>query len=233
MPELPARLAEVAVRMFARSSTVTHVEALAPKLRLIRVEGEDLRGVPFIAGQEIEVRVSDRAFRHYTPSYFDTKRGVIELVIYLNGRGPGSIWAEQIAIGDSVDVLGPGGRFRLDDHLGTHVFTGDESSIALFRVLTNAVRPAARVVGAIEVDPEIYACSDLSFGPAEKIVRNEGERGRVLIDWVQKNVIHLSRPVTIYSAGHAGTIRRLKRALDGARIRFRGRPYWDEARRGM
>lgn len=233
MPQLPTRLADVAERIFARRAVVTHVEDVAPRLRLIRLEGHDLEGVSFTPGQEIEVRVSGSAFRHYTPSFFDTQRGLLELMIYLHNHGPGSRWAEQLTLGAETGILGPGGRFHLDDHLGTHLFAGDETTIALFRALTNVVRRAARVTGAIEVDAELFKTEGLSFGPAEKILRDDGDRGGAVVRWVLQNVEHVSRPISVYAAGHAGTVRSLKRALDGRKLNFRSRIYWDERSRGL
>ncbi|WPB73655.1 hypothetical protein KYC5002_31990 [Archangium violaceum] len=90
MPEMPAFLANVLEPRFARPARVVDVVDLAPSLRRVCLEGDSLKGVAFRPGDEIELRVSERAFRHYTPAVFEPATGSLEIVFYLHGRGPGS-----------------------------------------------------------------------------------------------------------------------------------------------
>ncbi|HEU4535181.1 MAG TPA: siderophore-interacting protein, partial [Polyangiaceae bacterium] len=147
---MPAFLANVLEPKFARPATVAAVIDLAPRLRKVIFEGRALRGAPFDPGCEVEFRVYDRAFRHYTASGFDTIRGAFDVVFFLHGRGPGSAWAEGLREGQRVNVLGPGGGLSLRPGCADNVLLGDETTIGLFTCL----EATARCRGAIEVSGE-------------------------------------------------------------------------------
>jgi NADPH-dependent ferric siderophore reductase len=137
MPELPAFLANVLEPRFARPAEVTDVDVLAPRLRRVRLAGDALRRVSFRPGQEVEFRVSERAFRHYTPASLDAARGTLDVVFFTHGGGPGSTWASALERGRRVNVLGPGGGFGLRD-ARRHVFLGDETALGAFACMARA-----------------------------------------------------------------------------------------------
>jgi hypothetical protein len=56
----------------------------------VRFQGEGLLGIRFTPGQEVEFRVDQRCFRHYTAAAFDSLLGEVDVVFYLHGDGPGA-----------------------------------------------------------------------------------------------------------------------------------------------
>ncbi|MEM9493720.1 MAG: siderophore-interacting protein [Myxococcota bacterium] len=232
MPELPAFLANVLEPRFARPAQVVEVEPLSPRFRRVRFAGQALRGVSFTPGQEIEFRVSARAFRHYTPSRFDAEAGEVEVIFFLHGHGPGSRWAAELATGREVNVLGPGGRLRLRDGR-EHVFLGDETTVGLFVAMAHAA--TARVVGAIELDTDEHPVLE-QIGLELDAIPRLGQRGEALLDWLGRNQQSPDIARCFYLAGHTGTIVRLRSALRSAgweRTCIRTKPYWADGKRGL
>ncbi|MDC3954171.1 siderophore-interacting protein [Polyangium jinanense] len=232
MPEMPAFLANVLEPRFGRRAEVTGVADLAPKLRKVRFEGEALRGVTFKAGHEVEFRVSDRAFRHYTPSAFDARAGAMEVVFFLHGQGPGSHWAANLRRGQTTNVLGPGGNFVLRD-ASKHVLLGDETALGLFACFARAA--PGQCIGAVEVArggggwPELLG---LDLSAAERT----GERGDALLQWLEANEPAQSADVCFYLAGHTGSLVRIREWLlqrGFSRRSIRTKAYWADGKRGL
>lgn len=232
MPEMPAFLANVLEPRFARPARVMEIVDLAPMLRRVRLEGSALQGVAFLPGHEIEVRVSERAFRHYTPSSFDTARGALEIVFYLHGQGPGSSWASALSLGQQVNVLGPGGSLRLQE-ARRHVFLGDETALGAFVCMARSAR--GEIVGAIEVDRGNEGWPNAA-GLALPAVARVGLRGDALLEWLRAHMPSVESDVCFYLVGHAASIVRLRAALlDGgwSRRSVRTKPYWADGKRGL
>ncbi|AKT36728.1 siderophore-interacting protein [Chondromyces crocatus] len=243
MPEVPAMLANVMEPWFARATRVTGVEDLAPRLKRVRFEGGSLRGLRFRAGQEVEFRVSETAFRHYTPSFFDGVAGALEVVFFLHGHGPGSHWASGLREGSTANVLGPGGKLGLDPFAATHVLLGDETSIGLFAAMGRSLPPGSRAVGAVELDAGCERWPGLAGSALDGVARGKGPRGAPLRTWLEEHPAWLEPrraqkgDTTFYLSGHAGSIVELRRWLVEERGipkgAIRTKAYWADGKRGL
>jgi NADPH-dependent ferric siderophore reductase len=235
MPELPAFLSKRMERWFARPARVGAVEDLAPGLRRVYFEGAALRGVKYRPGQEVEFRVSETEFRHYTPALFDAERGLCEILFYLHGLGPGSAWASRLQGGLAANILGPGGGIALDPNARTHILLGDETCLGLFTALIRALPESVTITGAVEIDEGNegwLALTGLLLDPA---VRTGGARGQALASWVERSLP--ASDAVVYLAGHTGSIVALRRLLverlNFHRRQIRTKPYWADGRHGL
>lgn len=232
MPEMPAFLANVLEPRFARAATVAAVHDLSPMVRRVWFEGLALREVSFAPGNEVEFRVSDRAFRHYTPSTFDARAGRFDVVFHLHGGGPGSAWAARLSRGQRVGVLGPAGRFGLLPAT-RHVLLGDETTLGLFACLSEAA--PGRCLGAIEVQRGEESVAS-AVGLDLPAVAREATRGDALITWLERAAPSPRADVTFSLAGHGETIVRLRAWLLGhgfSRAQIRTKTYWADGKRGL
>jgi NADPH-dependent ferric siderophore reductase len=126
--------------------TVAAIDEVTPSLRSLRLEGarEGLRPLP---GQDVMVSVADAQGRHRWRRYtirrlFDDG---LELWVDVDSSGPGAIWALGAKPGDHIEVVGPRGKVRLDDHADAHVFVVDESGIAAACAMAESLAAPARV----------------------------------------------------------------------------------------
>jgi ferric-chelate reductase (NADPH) len=69
----------------------------------------------WVPGDKLRVRADALSLRTYTPISWGSERGVVRVLAYLHGRGPGSDWCRAVQVGDECRLLGPDG----DAHLAT------------------------------------------------------------------------------------------------------------------
>jgi NADPH-dependent ferric siderophore reductase len=232
MPEVPAFLANVFVPRFGRAAEVTDVVEVAPALRKVRFAGQALRGVDFRPGQEVEFRVGDRAFRHYTPAHFDSRHGLLDVIFFHHGEGPGARWAGTLQPGQRVHVLGPGGRFGLQAG-ARHVLLGDETALGLFVCFTQAA--PGRCLGAVELSTDAQAWPE-RIGLQLQVAQRTAARGDALAKWLDSAPIRPSDNVCFYLVGHTGSIVQLRERLlqrGFPRRSVRTKPYWADGKRGL
>lgn len=233
MPEIPAFLADAFAPRFARPSRVERIETLSSNIRRIRFALAPAERLRFCPGQEVEFRVGATSFRHYTPSELDPIAGRLEVIFYLHGSGPGSAWAAALRPGDPAPLLGPGGRFKLDEDAASHLLLGDETCLGLFCALCAAAPGSVR--GAIEVDAINEGVPRALGLPLDAVVRDaSAPRGAALRAWLRR-----ASPSggTAYLAGHAQSIAALRQQLTEkhgyTRRSIRTKAYWADGKRGL
>lgn len=97
MPAVPTLIADLFEPCVGRKCRVSRVDLLDARLRRIQFAGAARQGLAFRPGQEVEFRVDDPAFRHYTPVAYDRAAGTADIVFYLHDTGPGSRWVRELA----------------------------------------------------------------------------------------------------------------------------------------
>ncbi|MEL6180306.1 MAG: SIP domain-containing protein, partial [Myxococcota bacterium] len=134
--------------------------------------------------------------------------------------------------GAQVNVLGPGGRFRLRDAT-THVFLGDETTLGLFACMAATAEGAVR--GAIEVGEGCQAWPSLAGLPLAPALRMD-RHGDALLAWLTSEAPRDSGATQFYLAGHAHSIVRLRAELvrqGWSKRSIATKPYWADGKRGL
>ncbi|MEL6672399.1 MAG: siderophore-interacting protein, partial [Bacteroidota bacterium] len=185
-------------------------------------------------------RVEGREFRHYTPSYYDGPSGICEVLFYLHGLGPGSSWAAELAPGDQMKLMGPGGRTAYQESAPFHVFFGDESALGL---CLNLAREADRQGTPFQCLLELAAHHSgwpEELGLSAKVVgKSEESPASPALHWLES--LPLStwtdwQEASFYLAGRVRSIQQLRKYLKAKGIASRqliSAPYWTEGKRGL
>jgi hypothetical protein len=121
----------VANRLF-RAMRVTQVSDRGP-FREISLTSVSPRDTPWTPGDKIQVRVAGGGLtmRTYTPVRWENTTGDTTILVYLHGAGPGSAWAQDVAAGDTVQVVGPRRSIDLTRFTRAPIFVGDETSVGV------------------------------------------------------------------------------------------------------
>ncbi|MGH3869540.1 MAG: siderophore-interacting protein [Pseudonocardiaceae bacterium] len=243
-PQAPAR-ATVASTV----ATVASTRQVTPRMTRVRLVDESLAGLAAVPGQTLKIYVPDLVSGHLvsrdytvrdytgrgnTESDDDGAKPSLDIDFVLHGEGPAATWARRVRAGETLEFIGPSGRYRPDPHGDWHLFAGDETALPAIQAYT-AMLPAdacallyLEVANAAEQQP--------IPGVARPTVcwlhRGDREPGT---STVLEEALHAVRlppgQGRIWIAGHTPTVRRIRahllndRGID--RRAVHGRGFWD------
>jgi NADPH-dependent ferric siderophore reductase len=156
-PDRPRRtVADRLVGMLFVRAEVAGIDQITPRIRLVRLTGPEVRGLTWIPGQQVRVRVRDPRGRSTLRTYsvWSYEGDQLELCVLDHGDGPGAHWARSLGKGDEVLFRKPEGAFVTAQAAPYHVFAGEETASVAFGPMLGALPAEARVYGAIEVASE-------------------------------------------------------------------------------
>jgi len=209
---------------------------LAPRIRNITIAAESLAGFVLEPGADVAIRLpggdGGADERHYSV-WKSTAEGKVDLCVVLHGLGPGSRWAARCAVGDLIEIsCSRALPIALDRSAETHLFFGDETSIASAEALTRAMPAEAVVLACFEVastdhrwpEPELARPEDIQW------VDRAGRPGSMLVSWLARQTLPPTNSTTAYVTGEA----LLCAMVHGHLVRDRGfpagavraMPYW-------
>jgi NADPH-dependent ferric siderophore reductase len=82
--------------------------------------------------------------RTYTPRRYDPATRELDVDFILHGEGPASLWAEQAAVGQTLQIAGPGRPYVIDPAAEWFLLAGDDTAIpAISTILENLPTTAA------------------------------------------------------------------------------------------
>jgi NADPH-dependent ferric siderophore reductase len=155
----------------ARLLEVVRVQTLAPHLRRITVQGEELRGFTSLGaddhvrvffpypGEQRPVMPGDAGerkpvTRDYTPGRFDPAKLELDLDFVIHSEGPASDWARQAAMGQRLGVGGPRGSHVVPTDFDWYLLMGDETAIPAIARRLGELPAGARAIVRVEVADE-------------------------------------------------------------------------------
>jgi NADPH-dependent ferric siderophore reductase len=209
------------------AATVTEVEDLAPRVRRVRFAGPSLVGMDWKPGQKIKIEAGNK-MRSYTPARVDTKAGWMDVVFFLHGNGPASLWASSVGVGQAARFKGPVKSMpsakKTPDWA---MFLGDETAIGLAAALLEDLPKTVQVVGAIEVDALDSEAVE-AFGLTLSVAIRQQQHGAALLKWLSQTKFPEGRGM-IWLSGEANSVRALKLALakrGPSNVKFKMKAYW-------
>lgn len=222
---------------------VGSVRALTPRMTRVRLVDESLRGLDAVPGQTVKIYVTDPetgdpVTRDYTVRHYAAAGPSLDIDFVLHGAGPAVDWACRVRPGESLEFLGPSGRYRPDPTADWHLFAGDETALPAIQAYAGMLPLGARVHLYLEI-PDAAEQQPIP-GPARLTVRwlhrhdiPAGTSG-VLEEAVRAAELLPGRG-QIWIAGHTPTVRRIRthlleeRGVDRRALYVKG--YWDRAGR--
>ncbi|MEU2426228.1 siderophore-interacting protein [Streptomyces sp. NPDC007851] len=227
---MPALLNPV-LDLLTLRGTVTETEQITPRMRRLRIDGEQLAGLDVRPGQQVRVLVGGLTLRTYSVWHHDPS-GVVELCVLDHpGGGPGAHWERTVGPGEQVRLRRPEGTFTLRPDAAHHVFAGDETASVAFGAMLAALPADAGVSGCVE-----------TATAADRLPLAHGDR----LDWTLRGESSLPEAVrrlapapggVAYVAGEARTVQAVRKVLvqeaGWDRRAVLTKPFWAPGRKGM
>ncbi|MBV9792792.1 MAG: siderophore-interacting protein [Actinobacteria bacterium] len=227
------------------TGTVTGIEPVAAHLRRVRLEGDEVRGLTWTAGQQVRVHVSDLLDPHNWRRPRDILRtysiwrydGGLELcVLDHDTGGPGARWGRELQHGQPVTFGRPEGSFVLQPEAPYHVFAGEETAAVAFGAM----------LAALPADTPAYPLLEVG-GPEDRLplarevpwLYRDGRPAAAsagLLEAARR--LELPRePGAAYLAGEARTVQLLRRHFISERgwprQAVHSKPFWAPGKRGL
>ncbi|HEY2763981.1 MAG TPA: siderophore-interacting protein [Pseudonocardiaceae bacterium] len=224
------------------------VQKLTPRMTRVRLVDESLRGLGAVPGQTIKIYVphpvtGEQVSRDYTVRDFrdaadfrDNTAGAprLDIDFVLHGAGPAASWAQRVQPGETLEFVGPSGRYQPDPAAGWHLFAGDETALPAIQAYVGTLPAHACVRLYLEI-PDATE-QQLIPGPARPDVRwlHRGDAPPGTSDVLEQAVRSaelLPGRGRIWLAGHTPTVRRIRahlldeRGVDRRALYVKG--FWD------
>ena len=226
-------------RVASTIATVASVQVLTPRMTRVRLVDESLAGVGAIPGQSLKIYVPDLVSgqpvsRDYTVRSYHPAEPSLDIDFVLHGEGPAASWARRARPGDTLEFIGPSGRYRPDPHSDWHLFAGDETALPAIQAYVEMLPADAGVFVYLEVADA--AERQPMPGPARPTVRwlyrDDCAPGTstALEDTLRAERLPPGQG-RIWIAGHTPTVRRIRahlldqRGVDRSALYVKG--YWD------
>lgn len=242
MPKIPKWLGdtmEVVYQKFIHGVKVKDIQYLDSNLKKIRFSG-DFKNIRYMPGNVVKIRVNDTAFRHYTISAFDAESGSCEILFYLHEKGPGSEWAATLKVGETVRLLGPGGRLHYMPDQENHFLFGDETSLGWMQCMEHEIDKNNQFFfGFVELDPEHGHWANLADSSVKVVSKSMADPAAptiaILKEW-EDDFWETSDRTVFYLTGRTQSIQAfrkflLSKGISGRRIKTE--PYWADGKSGL
>src|ERR1700760_3112410 len=135
------------------TTTVRETHRLTPEMIRIVVDGADLEG--FGAGafsdHYVKCRFGDKT-RSYTVRDWDPERRRLTLDFVVHGdHGIAGPWAMRAQVGDTLEMMGPGGAYSPDPEADWHLVVGDDAVLPAAAAWLQRVSAGVPVFVVLEV----------------------------------------------------------------------------------
>ncbi len=215
---------------------VAQVLSPTPTLRRIVLRSDAVSTWQVAPGQDVMVTVG-HVRRRYTIRTFDPSAGMLAIHAVVHEGGPGGRWAGSVAVGDTVELIGPRGKVRVAPYSDWHLVVGDETFVpAAFTILealsTDTPALAVLEVGAAIDERPLQATVMMPGGPTW-VHRTEEERAdRRRHDGLLRALRGLDLPAGVghaYLGGEAHLVREVRALLAERGVpldRIQPKAYW-------
>ena len=229
-PQAPVRR-----RVASTVATVSSAHQLTPRMTRVQLSGDGLLGLAAVPGQTIKIYVPDVVSGHpvsrdYTVRGYrdDNAEPSLDIDFVLHGDGPATNWARRARPGETLEFVGPSGRYRPDPLADWHVFAGDETALPAIQAYVAMLPANAWVALYIEVaDAGEEQPIPAAASPVVRwLHRGNREPGTsTLLDDALRAAGLPPGKGRIWLAGHTPTVRRLRAHLLNERCVDRGALY--------
>ena len=239
MPPIHQLVTSTVTRMLFRSAVVSKAIPLSGHFRLIEIEGDRLKDVPWTPGQKIQIHLGNLVCRTYTPIDWDPIQGRMRFVAFLHGYGPGSDWAASLATGEACQFLGPRSSLDFAQPKKETIFFGDETSIGAAVAHQRGSQDATQNTYVFEVSslPEAQeVIRRLELQQAKLIVKAPGRKHLSEVEQEIAAAVRIAPRSQWIFTGNAQSIQSIRKSLRH-RHRTSGqistKAYWAYGKKGL
>ena len=217
---------------FMAQAKVEEVSIISDRFRLVTLSSEKFKTATMQPGAKVRLNAHDWELRAYTPLSVDAVPGRIQILAYLHGVGPGSIWAGSAMPGTLTHVLGPQSSLDFIGLSQPAVFFGDETSFAAAQTLQSHLSPhhATQFIFEISSAVEAQAVADrLGLRDVEYHERRTADAHIPVVTEAIQHALAGTGTSHLIMTGNGRSIQAIRailRARHSGVIDYRVKAYW-------
>ncbi len=240
MPTVPKWLNDTLEKLapaMQRMIKVVDTTYLTPKLKKVRVKG-DFSTLVFDPGYTISFRVNPTDLRHYTVSYAEAEKGVLEFIAHIHGNAVGANFINELVPGEKeikMAVLGSDKQYNAG--IEKQLIFGDETSLSLMMsFLPMLKKNQHQFQFYVELDdenknvPGILGLENYTVFPKHDVFRNKDKIRELPFfrnnDWTDANIVLTGNVTSLQLFRKV-----LKEKNHTGKIYAKG--YWLEGKKGL
>lgn len=234
----PGLIERTFTRLFLRPVRVIAATSLSTHFRFIDLEGAAFEGHRWSPGQKLQIKAGGTfEARTYTPASLDVARGVMRIVAFAHGEGPGSEWVRRTRPGDEQQVFGPRRSLELEPLPASTILFGDETSFGLAASLCGSDAPGQGVRAVFEVNAIAESRQVLDALGVQPLALMERRADDSHIGELLAAMVPPMDGSTHYVlTGKAASIQQVSRALKAQGVearRIKAKAYWAPEKTGL
>ena len=237
MLKQPGFVESAFIKWLTRPTTVSAIEDITPKFRLVTLTGEALKDHVFAVGQKAQMTLGGFTSRTYTPMMWDNAAGLTKFLAYIHGDGPASRWLAGLKIGDDVAVFGPRGSLDLSRVVAPALLFGDETSFGLAASLaTSGVCDVTFLFEVASASAARVVLGALGISNAVLVERKAGDAHMAEVEGTMKQLIETRALKKFVLTGKAQSIQVQSRALKARGVTsadIKAKAYWAPGKTGL
>lgn len=241
MPNVPKWMADLMETALGSKMPVFEVvgaDWINEQIRSVVFKG-NLEKLNLKPGYAIAFRVSQNAFRNYTPSYIDAEENIFQILAHIHGNGPGARFFADLKLGQQIPVSMARGR-KVTESASNYYLFGDESTLGLACILQEHFQAMGKHFSTLlhlgQHHQEMPAC--LGLTSYEMVQRSDNEPNIYVPGFTIFDSQSISRwaHAQFILAGNGLYIQKIKKELLRLGIERRqihAEPYWVPGKVGL
>jgi ferric-chelate reductase (NADPH) len=239
MPSLKQTvLGAIGSRVLAQAR-VDDLDVISDQFRLITLSSEKFKGATMQPAAKVRLNAGNWDMRAYTPLSLDAMSGRVQILAYLHGEGPGSMWARSAVPGALTHIMGLQPSLDLVELARPAVFFGDETSLAAAKTLQAHLSPgsATRFIFELSKSGEAQAVADrLELNDVQYYERQTGDvHIPQVTEAIQRALADVGTPHLVLT-GNGRSIQAIRtnlRSNYSGVIDYRVKAYWAPGKLGL
>lgn len=237
-------LLDTIVSRLSHKAHIVHKAQLSAHAYHIRIQSDNFATADYVPGHFLrvfcgygkDVSLGEKV-RSYSVWKFDPENRSADLAICTHSEGPGTQWARECRVGDTVYFTWHKGKFTVDDSADHYLFIGDLSALAHVYAINRHLPAAKHRHGIVyaETEAEFFADIDgqwpfslhvLPVNPAEALIQE-----------IKNTVPHSKGKGIVYIGGDSRVCVALntyfKKELGWETRQIKTKPFWNPEKRGL
>jgi NADPH-dependent ferric siderophore reductase len=232
------------ISALTHEAVAIHKRQLTEHVFHVRIKGEELKNIQYVPGQYLHVFVrtnSEALFdaaknRTYSVWSYDRREGTMDLAICTFSNGMGAQWVKQLKEGETVNFIGPSGKFTIVQDPARYFFIGDISSLSHFYELRRACHPCKKVDSLIygnklDLFPDLDGCYHFYYADTASSVVSQFQ---AKLDRLQKQEL---QNTFFYIGGDGNVCISINKLLINvygiSRSMIKVKPFWIKGKTGL